>query len=137
MNEVQDEQKWFVEKSFVGRQHFVSRHIDISPSMGWFKWLGRIRSVYRFEFVADHWAMLYLRQLQSVSEKVVSQRIKAEYPPELQPYVFETYRHLKIKELEGLFLKILDDSKGDLEKVKKLASVAENVGWQAFLENKW
>lgn len=82
-------------------------------------------------------AIFYLRQMQSVSEKAVSQRIKAEYPTEVQPQVFEIYRHLKIKELEGLFLKILDDAKGDLGQVKKLASVAENVGWKAFLDNKW
>ena len=82
-------------------------------------------------------AMLYLRQMQNISEKAVSQRIRAEYPSELQPNVFEIYRHLKSREIEGLFLKILDDSKGDLNLVKMLASVAENVGWQAFLENKW
>ena len=82
-------------------------------------------------------AMLYLRQMQNISEKAVSQRIRAEYPSELQPKVFEIYRHLKSREIEGLFLKILDDSKGDLNQVKMLASVAENVGWQAFLENKW
>jgi hypothetical protein len=82
-------------------------------------------------------AMLYLRQMQNVPEKAVSQRIKAEYPSELRPQVFEIYQHLKVKELEGLFLKILDDAKGDLNQVKKLASVAENVGWKAFLDNKW
>jgi len=82
-------------------------------------------------------AMLYLWQMQNTSEKAVSQRIKSEYPSELQPKVIEIYRHLKVKELDGLFLKILDDSKGDPNQVKKLASVAENVGWKAFLENKW
>ena len=82
-------------------------------------------------------AMLYLNQMQNTSEKEVSRRIKAEYPAELQPSVLEIYRHLKVKELEGLFLTILDDSMGDLNQVKKLASVAENVGWRAFLENRW
>ena len=82
-------------------------------------------------------AMLYLWQLQNIAEKSVSQRIKSEYPSELRPKVIEIYRHLKVKELDGLFPKILDDSKGDLNQVKKLASVAENVGWRAFLENKW
>jgi len=82
-------------------------------------------------------AMFYLWQMQNISEKTVSQRVKAEYPSELRPKVLEIYRHLKVMELDGLFLKILDDSKGDLNQVKKLASVAENVGWQAFLENKW
>ena len=82
-------------------------------------------------------AMLYLNQMQNTSEKEVSRRIKAEYPAELQPSVFEIYRHLKVRELEGLFLTILDDSKGDLAQVRKLASVAENVGWRAFLETRW
>lgn len=82
-------------------------------------------------------AMFYMWQMQNISEKTVSQRIRAEYPSELQPMVLEVYRHLKVKELDGLFLKILDDSKGDLNQVKKLASVAENVGWHSFLENKW
>ena len=82
-------------------------------------------------------AMLYLNQMQNTSEKEVSRRIKAEYPAELQPSVFEIYRHLKVRELEGLFLTILDDSKGDLAQVRKLASVAENVGWGAFLETRW
>ena len=82
-------------------------------------------------------AMFYLWQMQNISEKTVSQRIKAKFPSELQPMVLEVYRHLKVKELDGLFLKILDDSKGDLNQVKKLASVAENVGWHSFLENKW
>jgi hypothetical protein len=81
--------------------------------------------------------MLYLWQMQNISERAVSQRIRADYPSELRPRVMEIYRHLKIKELDGLFLKILDDSKGDLEKVKKLASVAESVSWKAFLDNKW
>ena len=82
-------------------------------------------------------AMFYMWQMQNISEKTVSQRIRAEYPSELQPMMLEVYRHLKVKELDGLFLKILDDSKGDLNQVKKLASVAENVGWHSFLENKW
>jgi len=82
-------------------------------------------------------AMLYLKQMDNVSERAVSQKIKAEYPPESQKQVFEIYQHLKIKELEGLFLKILDDAHGNLNEVKKLASLAENVGWKAFIENRW
>ena len=82
-------------------------------------------------------AMLYLKQMQNVSEQNITQRIRAEFPSESQPQVFEIYRHLKLKELEGLFLKILDDSNGDVKKVEKLASVAESVGWQAFIENHW
>lgn len=82
-------------------------------------------------------AMLYLRQEENVSEKDVARRIKAEYPAESQQHVREIYEHMKIKELEGLFQKILDDSKGDVKKVERLASVAENVGWRAFLDNHW
>ena len=83
------------------------------------------------------WAMLYLRQMENVSEKAVSQRIKAEFPSKSQQQVFQIYQHLKVKEIEGLFLKILDDAHGDVDRVKKLASIAEGVGWKAFLENHW
>ena len=82
-------------------------------------------------------AMLYLKQMEDVSERTVAQRIKAEYPSEIQAQVLEVYNHMKIKELEGLFLKVLDDSHGDINKVRKLASIAESVGWRAFLENHW
>ena len=82
-------------------------------------------------------AMLYLKQMENTAEKNVVQRIRAEYAPESHSEVFELYEHLKMKELEGLFLKILDDAKGDATKVKKLVSLAESMGWQAFLENRW
>ncbi len=82
-------------------------------------------------------AMLYLKQMEDISERTVAQRIKAEYPPETQVQVFEIYEHMKIKELEGLFLKVLEDSHGDINKVKNLASLAESVGWRAFIENHW
>ena len=82
-------------------------------------------------------AMLYLKQMENISEKNVAQRINAEYPSETQQQVFAIYEHMKIKELEGLFQKILDDSKGDAKMVEKLASVAESVGWKAFIENHW
>ena len=82
-------------------------------------------------------AFLYLKQMENVSIRSVTQRIRSEYPPETQPQVFEAYEHLKTKELEGLFPKILDDAHGNVDQVKRLAGVAEGVGWQAFLENKW
>lgn len=82
-------------------------------------------------------AMLYLKQMENVSERTVARRIKAEYPSDIQPQVFQIYEHLKIKEIEGLFLKILDDSHGDVNKVKDLAAVAESVGWKSFIENHW
>jgi len=71
------------------------------------------------------------------AEANVTRRIKAEYSAELQPQVFEIYERLKLKELEGLFLKILDDSRGDVKKVRELASLVESVGWKAFIENHW
>lgn len=82
-------------------------------------------------------AMLYLKRQENVSEQDVAKRIKAEYPVESQAHVREIYKQMKIKEMEGLFQKILDDSKGDALKVEKLASVAESVGWKAFLDNHW
>lgn len=82
-------------------------------------------------------AMLYLKYQENISENEVARRIKTEYPAESQQHVREIYEHMKIKEMEGLFQKILDDSKGDVQKVERLASVAENVGWKAFLENHW
>ena len=82
-------------------------------------------------------AMLYLRQQEVVSEKEVARRIKAEFPTESQSHILEVYEHMKIKEMEGLFQKILDDAKGDVAKVERLASVAESVGWKAFLESHW
>lgn len=82
-------------------------------------------------------AIVYLKTMQNVTEKDVTRRIRSEYAQDIQPQVFEAYRHLKAKELEGLFLKILDDSNGDLGALKKLTSVAESVGWKAFIENHW
>ena len=82
-------------------------------------------------------AILYLKNLGDVTEREVTRRVRAEYPKEIQPQVFEIYRHLKTKELEGLFSKILDDANGNADKVKKLASVAESVGWKAFIESQW
>jgi hypothetical protein len=81
--------------------------------------------------------IVYFKRMENVSENAVSRRIRAEFPTEAQPQVFEIYQHLKRKELEGLFLKILEDAHGDLSKVKSLASLAESVGWKAFLENHW
>ena len=81
--------------------------------------------------------ILYLRSMQNVTEKDVRHRIRAEYSPEDQKIVLEFYRRLKIKELEGLFSKILDEANGDINKVRKLANVAEDIGWKAFLENEW
>jgi hypothetical protein len=82
-------------------------------------------------------AMYYLQRMDIISERDITQRIRAEYPPESQPQIFEMYKHLKIKELEYLFAKILDDAHGNLNEVKKLTGLAESIGWKAFLENRW
>ena len=81
--------------------------------------------------------MIYLRQSDVRADANIARRIRAEYSSEAQPQVFAIYQHLKTKELEYLFLKILDDAKGDLKEVTKLAGVAESAGWKAFLENHW
>lgn len=82
-------------------------------------------------------AMFYIKVMENKADKNVAERIREEYPPESQEQVLEIYQHLKTRELEGLFLKILDDANGDSIKVKKLATLAESVGWKAFLENHW
>jgi hypothetical protein len=82
-------------------------------------------------------ALYYLQRTDIILERGITQRIRAEYPTESQPQVFGIYKHLKAKELEYLFVKILDDAKGDLSQVKKLSGLAESMGPQAFLENHW
>lgn len=82
-------------------------------------------------------ALIYLKRMENVSLNDISRRIRKEYPSDIQPQVVKIYEQLKIKELDGLFPKILDDAHGDINQLKKLAGVAESVGWQAFLENKW
>jgi hypothetical protein len=82
-------------------------------------------------------AMIYLKRLDDKADQEIAQRIKAEYPTEAQPQVFQEYKHLKTKELEYLFAKILDEAKGNFNEVKKFTALAESVGWKAFLENRW
>ena len=82
-------------------------------------------------------AMAYIKQMEVVSERNITQRIRTEYPPEAQSEVRKAYERLKVKELEGLFTKILDDANGDPRKAAQLAVVAEGVGWKAFMENRW
>ncbi len=82
-------------------------------------------------------AMFYFRQLDVKADREISQRIKTEFPAEAQSEVFDIYYGLKMKELEYLFVKVLDDAKGDLREVRKLAALAQSVGWKAFLENRW
>jgi hypothetical protein len=82
-------------------------------------------------------AMLYLKRMDDQAEQKIAQRIKAEYLPKSQPQILEIYEHLKVKEREGLFSKILDDAKGNVALVVKLAAIAESEEWNAFLESKW
>lgn len=80
-------------------------------------------------------AILYLFRMENISEREVLLRIRGEFSPEAQAEALKSYQHLKTKELEGLFTKILDEANGDLGKVKQLSSVAESVGWKAFINN--
>ncbi len=77
------------------------------------------------------------RRSEVKADRHIEQRIRAEYPAELQPEVFELYSRLKTKELEYLFEKVLDDAKGDLSQARKLTGLAESIGWKAFLETRW
>ncbi len=81
--------------------------------------------------------MLNLRRSEARADQDILRRIKAEYAPESQPQVLDLYNRLKAKELEYLFIKVLDDAKGNLNEAKKLAGLAETVGWKDFLENHW
>ncbi len=82
-------------------------------------------------------AMMELRRTEMKADKSIAQRIKTEYAAEWQPQVFALYDRLKAKELEYLFVKVLDDAKGDLKEANKLTGLAESIGWKAFLENRW
>ena len=107
--------------------------------IGWIDWRGWVTNsicagVGLVLFAA---AMFYFRQLDVKADREIAQRIKAEFPPESQSEVFDIYYGLKIKELEYLFGKVLDDAKGDMREVRKLAALAQSIGWKAFLENRW
>lgn len=81
--------------------------------------------------------MLYFRQLDVKADREIAQRIKAEFSAESQAEVSDIYYGLKVKELEYLFGKVLDDAHGDIGEVRKLAALAQSIGWKAFLENRW
>ncbi len=80
--------------------------------------------------------MIDLKRSEIKADRDVTRRIRAEYPAESQPQVFELYGRLKAKELEYLFLKVLDDAQGDLNEARKLSGLAESIGWKALLENR-
>ncbi len=81
--------------------------------------------------------LLNLWRAEVRADREIAQQIRAEYPPESQPELFDLYDRLKAKELERLFQKVLDDAHGDLKQAKKLTALAESVGWKAFLEERW
>ncbi len=82
-------------------------------------------------------AMLDLKQSDTRADQGVLHRIRAEYSAESQHQVLALYDRLKAKELEYLFIKVLDDAKGNVNEAKKLTGLAESIGWKAFLENRW
>jgi hypothetical protein len=107
--------------------------------IGWIGWRGWVTSticagVALLVFAAS---MFYYWQLDARADREITQRIKAEFPPEFQSEVFDIYYGMKMKELEYLFVKVLDDAQGDIREVRKLAALAQSIGWKAFLENRW
>lgn len=82
-------------------------------------------------------AMINLKRSEVRADRGIEQRIRAEYPAGDQPVMFDLYNQLKVKELEYLFEKVLDDAKGNLAEAKKLTGLAESIGWKAFLESRW
>ncbi len=81
--------------------------------------------------------MFYFRQRDARADREIARRIAAEFPPEAQAEVDDIYYGLKMRELEYLFGKVLDDANGDVQQVRKLAALAQSIGWKAFLENRW
>jgi hypothetical protein len=107
--------------------------------IGWVGWSGWVTSSIcaGIGLVLFAAAMLHYRQLDDKADREIAQRIKTEFPAESQSEVFGLYHSLKMKELEYLFTKVLDDAKGDMREVRKLSALAESIGWKAFLESRW
>jgi hypothetical protein len=107
--------------------------------IGWIGWNGWVTSSIcaGIGLVLFAAAVFYYRQLDVKADREIAQRIKNEFPVESQSEVFGLYHGLKMKELEYLFAKVLDDAKGDMREVRKLTALAESLGWKAFLENRW
>ncbi len=104
--------------------------------VAWHSWLGSSLCT-GMGLVLFAAAMYYFRKQDVKAEQEIVARIKAEYPPESQSEVYDIYYGLKLKELEYLFGKVLDDAKGDIREVRKLAGLAQSIGWKAFLEHRW
>jgi hypothetical protein len=81
--------------------------------------------------------MVDLKRSETRADRNIARRIRAEYPVADQPHVYELYERLKARELEYLFQKVLDEAGGNLDEARKLTGLAENIGWKAFLENRW
>ncbi len=81
--------------------------------------------------------MVNLKRSETRADRNIAQRIRTEYSAGDQPQVLDLYERLKAKELEYLFLKVLDDARGNLDEAKKLAGLAETIGWKSFLEDRW
>lgn len=82
-------------------------------------------------------AMAYLLLPEIRAERDIAGRIRAEYPSGSQAQVLAAYNRLKSKELEYVFIKVLDDAKGNPAEVEKLCGIAESAGAKAFLEDRW
>ncbi len=107
--------------------------------IGWIGWNGWVTSSIcaGIALVLFAGAWFYYRQLEVKADREIARRIKTEFPTESQSEVLGLYHGLKMKELEPLFSKVLDDAKGNMQEVRKLSALAESVGWKAFLENRW
>jgi hypothetical protein len=81
--------------------------------------------------------MLYFRQQDVNADREIAARIKAEFPPDSQAEVDDIYFGMKQRELEYLFGRVLDDANGNVAEVRKLAALAQSIGWKAFIEKRW
>ncbi len=81
--------------------------------------------------------LINMARSEARTDRIIALRIRAEYAPESQPELFALYDRLKFKELEYLFEKVLDDAGGSLPEARKLAALAQSIGWRAFLESRW
>ncbi len=81
--------------------------------------------------------LINMARSEARTDRIIALRIRAEYPAESQPELFALYDRLKFKELEYLFEKVLDDAGGSLPEARKLAALAQSIGWRAFLESRW
>ena len=113
--------------------------IAVVMYIGWIGWNGWVTSsicagICLVLFAA---VLFNYRRQEIKADRDIAQRIKTDFPAESQSEVLGLYHGLKMKELECLFAKVLDDAKGDIREARKLSALAESTGWKAFLENRW